>query len=241
MIKKLQRPVLLPVYQCNIHVWATEPTGPRDLDKIFFELLQIGVTTRGQMADCLGVDDDSFVFTHLDILVRDGYVSEKENLYALTDHGNQFIDGKFMEDSFSPEEFSFFWDVMKHSAVEKPRNSNNQGKKIEDKAVLDDRELLSILPQIFNKKNRAKSLEFYSINESERGGKIYHKKMWAEYIAIFEQSKSTMDDGWQVELREIDAKGRKILCRDLTEIANDRTKQWWQHFETYFQELKAAK
>ena len=38
--------VLLPFWKFKVDVWATEKGGPKDLDQIFFGLLQNGVNTR---------------------------------------------------------------------------------------------------------------------------------------------------------------------------------------------------
>lgn len=235
----------LPMYKYAAHVWAAHQSGPRQLDQIFFELLQNGVTTRSQLAECLGIDDNSFIFAHLDILVREGYVEEAENRYAMTEHGKKFVDGAFMEESFCSEKFTFHWNEVQESVVPKPNKTAKQSdgkgpvKWVKHQGGLAREKLLSVLAESFNHANRSKSMEYHSIDDSDRGGFINSKETNAEYIAIFYESTPNTSGIWRVDLRKVEGDGEPVLCRDLTEAANDHDRPWRSQFEKHLLEMKA--
>ncbi|MDD9884434.1 MAG: helix-turn-helix domain-containing protein [Gammaproteobacteria bacterium] len=223
--------IRLPVYQYTAPVWAANKSGPQELDQILFELLKNGIATRRQLAKCLGIDDDSFIFTHLDILVREGYVAETDNRYAMTEHGEKFVDGAFMEESFRAVKFTFYWDEIRETVVSKPNKMSKRSggkepvKWIKHHGGLNQEELPSVVAESFNKEKRSQSLEYHSINNSERGGFIKSKEICAEYVAVFYELPSNAG-AWQVELRKMGDDGELDLCRDLTEAMNDHDKPW---------------
>lgn len=235
----------LPMYKYAAHVWAAHQSGPRQLDQIFFELLQNGVTTRSQLAECLGIDDNSFIFAHLDILAREGYVAETENRYTMTEQGKNFVDGKFLEESFRSKKFTFHWNEVQESVVPKPNKTGKRSdgkepvKWVKHQGGLNQEKLLSVLAESFNKEKQSQSLEYHSIDDSERGGLIQSKKIWAEYVAVFYDSTSNASGDWKVELRKKDGDGELDLCSGLTEAANDHDKPWRNQFEKHLQEMKS--
>jgi len=235
----------LPVYRYTAPVWAASKSGPRQLDQVFFELLQNGVATRRKLTECLGVDDDSFIFAHLDILVREGYVAEVENGYVMTEHGKKFVGGEFLEESFRSEKFTFYWDEVQESVVPEPNKPGGRGKGkeqarwIKHRGGLAREKLLSVLAESFNQANQSKSMEYHSINDSDRGGFIKSKKINAEYIAIFYESAPNTSGAWRVELRKVEGDDESVLCRDLTEAVNAHDKPWRSQFEKHFLEMTA--
>ena len=70
---------LLPFFKYKIKIEVKKNVGPRDLDKVFFKLLEKGVNTKKEIKKCLGINKwDGFIIEHLDLLVKDKYVEKNE-------------------------------------------------------------------------------------------------------------------------------------------------------------------
>ena len=225
----------LPVYKYEVDLLASGQTGPRDLDKVFFGLIQNGVASREEMSERLGIEQDSFVFAHLDILEREGYVVEKDGRYELSKLGKEFKRGDYLEESLlRKEKFTFFWDEVSEHETGDPGNAKIQKdgkekvKRLSHQGGLGRDQLVMKVADSFNQEELQKQgknyspLEFYSI---ERWG-VW--KRHAKYAAIFYKSRTDSDD-WEVELREMNHDNELELCRDLTETAN-APKPWREQF-----------
>lgn len=229
--------VLLPFHSFNLSVLATKRSGPNELDKIFFDLIQNKINTRKQIAHRLGVDEDEFIFNHLDILMQAGYVSnEKENIYSITEQGQHFVSGKFEEERFEKISFKFIWgEIMNRveadvKIIKKPKKSqySRTHDKIEngERPVID--EILTPLAEHFNKVKREDGIVFYDIDFSE---KIEYFLVYAEYVALFYTPQSD-EDNLHIDLRvrDKDDSSQFSLCRELTDKIN-KEEYWYELFK----------
>lgn len=240
--------VALPVWRMTTDVWATEKTGPRQLDDIFFGLLQNGVNTREEIARRLGVDQDEFVLTHLDILVREGYVSHEQGVYDIAEKGRLFVRRDFLEDGLKKEKFSFNWcEAGAHIIGPDIQvvSDSKDGRKIKHGTYAEDK-LLDALPEHFNASKREENVVFYDIDSSARGHPFFKKeRVYAEYAALF-YTPVQGEDEWCVDLRvrNLDVRddfGEREFPKheELTRIVN-KEEDWRNKFGKIYAEFRKA-
>lgn len=234
--------VLLPLRHFKPTIWATTQTGPGRMDRIFFGLLKNGGTSRKEIANLLGVDEDEFIFSHLDELVRAGYVVFTDSKYQLTQEGQNFEDGHAKEDYLEKMEFSFIWGDMSQKieigleSIVTAKQKDVRRKLNHLKSTNEDTLLSALVPH-FNEdiKSRENGLVFYDVDSS--GRQFPHERVYAEYLAVFYESSSEDSNDLLVELRMYDNidKNFNPCSKNLIQTANEE-EYWQKQFEEIFEE-----
>ena len=239
--------VLLPFSKFTVTVWGTTETGPDKMDKIFFQLLRHGVNTRIAIASRLGVDEDEFIFTHLDIMVREGYVFLNSDKYGLTQKGEQFCGGDFKEERLQKhEKFRFVWNDV-GNRVEDIGSENNAfrskkiGRKIKHADLPPQDELVEILKKHFNQVMTKEKVAFYNIDSSGQGEAFHTRsKLYQQFAALFyapKQGQDGVNDRWHLDLRVYsDEDAKFILCNDIIKKVN-KDEYWREQFEEIYKEI----
>lgn len=229
--------ILLPFHSFKLSVLARKRTGPEELDDIFFNLIQNKINTREQIAKRLGVDEDEFIFNHLDALIHAGYVSiEKENTYNITEQGRHFISGEFKEERFEKISFEFIWGNMMNrietdvTIIENSKEDqySRTHDKIKHSELPVNDALLTPLAKHFNKVKYKDGIVFYDIDISKR---IKYLRNYAEYVALFYTSQSGGDNlRIDLRVRDKDDSSQFSPCEELSEkIKNEE--YWYKKFK----------
>ena len=236
--------VFLPYREYTPDVWAIEKTGPRQMDKIFFGLLENGVDTQEKIAKQLGVEENEFILTHLDILIHDGYVAESANsdILTLTEQGLSFDSGKFQEKGLKKiKKFRFIWDDM--TACIKPdikftKRQANYLKTVKHGEDPDEDDIMPILAEHFNKKRgEVEKVTFYNVANPDVGQRRFpYRKKYAEYAALFYVSKKEQNDLCRIDLRIQNDSGEFDPCKDLSDMASEKNSSWYKKFEKIYTE-----
>lgn len=226
----------LPIAKYTAEIRATMHQGVQKLDEVFFQLIQNGVVTREALAKHLGLNLDSFIFNHVDILVREGYVAESNERYQLTESGVQFLRGETKEETLKTETFTMYWDEVGEVAVAdlesrafQPLYQNSKFKlEITHQGGLVGAALGDALAKSFNHKFKTDGLEFYQLVRLKN-----HKKEYAVYIAIFLSPPNATPEDWELEIRQFEKHNKDwelVLNRELTAVVNDRDGPWREQF-----------
>jgi len=229
--------VFLPMWRFRPLVWAITHAGPQQLDIIFLGLLRNGVTSRKEIANRLGTDKDEFVFSHLDALVREGYVEFSGEVYQITPKGEDFESGKIEEERIEKNVFPFIWGSMSDKIESNDIVRNPKGTKLNYAYPPDEDVLLGELVECFN--NHPDSLEnnliFYSVDDSHGKRGFPYDRVYAEAAALFYKSKKDRDDFF-VDLRVPDENDilRYRLCKELKVKANEE-EYWREQFEKIYE------
>lgn len=229
------REISLPFRRITTDVWVTETVGPGELDRIFFRLIQSKVNTREELAKYLGVDEDEFIFEHLEILIRDEYIKENAGKYSLTESGQGFYDGSVEETKHQKCEYKFIWSDIGNCIEDEDGFTNLSEKSsfpIEhghiDPPSQDD--LLEDLPEHYNNHNED-GLIFYDITSS-----FHQERRSKPYVALLYINEKDEND-WRIDLR-VPSEGAPseentfIYCEDLTEKVN-QNKNWRERIKKF--------
>lgn len=236
--------VLVPLWRFKPDVWATTNAGPQQLDTIFFGLLENGVTSRKDIAARLGVDEDEFVFAHLDELVRKGYVADEGGSYKLTAEGGDFASGKTQEERLEKIQFPFVWgDMSKQVEPESAvAGKGTTGHKLKHGPYPPDDDLISVLAKQFNEdaESRERGLVFYDADYPTAARRFHYDKIHAEYTALFYAPQQSHDE-LIVDLRVYDKDDdlHFRLCEDLSRNANE-DEHWHKQFADIYDKQAAA-
>lgn len=236
--------VLVPLWRFKPEVWATTSAGPQQLDAIFFGLLENGVTSRKDIAARLGVDEDEFVFTHLDELVCKGYVADEGGSYKLTAEGGDFASGKTQEERLEKIQFPFVWgDMSKQVEPESAvAGKGTTGHKLKHGPYPPDDDLISVLAKQFNEdaESRERGLVFYDADYPTAARRFHYDKIYAEYTALFYAPQESGGD-LVVDLRVYDKDDdlHFRLCEDLSRNANE-DEHWHKQFADIYDKQAAA-
>jgi len=224
--------VLLPYRSVTTSILVMGKFGPQRMDEIFLGLLQHGVNTRKEIARRLGVDEGEFIFTHMDVLIRSGYVVEHQDVCALTEQGESFVSGNHYEERLQKMGYEFCWGDMSaqiETDVQIARKSDAY--KLRHQKRLDEDDLTDKLIAHFNAENRENGMVFYDIASPEGGRRFYDKKKHAKYAALFYAPKDGGRNLGRVDLR---VRSEKFdLCVALSQAANEE-ECWREQFEKIY-------
>jgi len=227
--------VLLPFRSFTTSVLAMGQFGPQVLDEIFLGLLQNGANTRKEIAMRLGVDEGEFIFIHLDLLIRGGYVVENQGVCTLTEQGKSFASGDYREDRLQKTRYRFFWGDMTAQIEDIQIAKKSSAHELEHQQYPAEDDLVDKLITRFNaeKENRENGIIFYDIASPEGGRRFYSKKVYAKYAALFYVSKESENDLCRVDLRVQNKRSHKFdFCEDLSRAANEE--DWRDQFEKIY-------
>lgn len=224
--------VLLPYRTVTASILAMGKFGPQRMDEIFLGLLQNGVNTRKEIAKRLGVDEDEFIFTHLDVLIRSGYAVENQEICALTEQGKSFASGDHHEERLQKIRYEFCWgDMTAQIETNVQIVKKLDAYKLWHQQHLDENNLLDKLIAHFNAENRENDLVFYDIASPEGGRRFYDKEKYAKYAALFYVPKESDNSLGRVDLR---VRNEKFdLCAALSRAANEE-EYWRNQFEKIY-------
>ena len=201
-------------------------------------MLENGVNSREEIAARLGVDKDEFVFSHLDELVREGYVADDGGIYALAPMGADFLHGKIREDRLEKIQFPFVWGDMSQQAepasiiAKKPAAAH----KLSHKGGPPDDDIASALAKCFNEDA-----------QSRKHGRVFYDadtptvtQRYGEYTALFYAPQESGGD-LVVDLRVYDKDDdwHFRLCEDLSRNANEE-EHWRKQFADIYDKQAAA-
>lgn len=224
--------VLLPYRSVTTSILAMGKFGPQRMDEIFLGLLQHGVNTRKEIAKRLGVDEDEFIFTHFDVLIRNGYVVENQDVCALTEQGESFVSGDHYEDRLQKISYEFCWgDVTAQIETNVQIAGKLDAYKLRHQEHLDEDDLTDKLIAHFNAENRENDMVFYDIASTEGKRRFYDKEKHAKYAALFYGPKEGGNSLGRVDLR---IRNEKFdLCTALSRAANEE-EYWREQFEKIY-------
>ena len=223
--------VLLPYRSVKTWILAMGKFGPQRMDEIFLGLLQHGVNTRKEIARRLGVDEGEFIFTHLDVLLRNGYVVENRGVCALTERGESFASGNHYEERLQKMGYEFCWgDMSAQIETDVQIARKLDAYKLRHRKHLDEADLTDKLIAHFNAENRENDMVFYDIASTE-GRRFYDKENHAKYAALFYVPKEGDNGLSRVDLR---IRNEKFdLCATLSQAANEE-EYWRDQFEKIY-------
>lgn len=224
--------VLLPYRSITTSILTMGKFGPQRMDEIFLGLLQHGVNTRKEIAKRLGVDEGEFIFTHLDVLLRNGYVVENQGVYTLTEQGESFASGGHYEERLQKISYEFCWGDMTAQIETNVQIAKKlDAYQLRHQKLIDEYDLTDKLIAHFNVENRENDMIFYDIASPERGRRFYDRENHAKYAALFYASKESGSNLGRVDLR---IRNEKFdLCAALSRAANEE-EYWREQFEKIY-------
>lgn len=238
--------VLVPLWHFKkAEVWATKDAGPQQLDKIFLGLLHNGIASRKEIAARLGVDEDEFIFAHLDELVRAGYVADNGDACTLTPQGEGFFRGQVKEERMEKVSFPFVWGDM--SGRIEPESivagKSAKGRKLKHNAYPPDDDLISALAEYFNKDadSRERKLTFYDAAYPAASRRFYRDKTYAEYVALFyapAQGSGDLITDLRVYDKNEESYSHFRLCEELSD--NAKEDHWRKQFAEIYEKENAV-
>ena len=224
--------MLVPLRRFKYNVWAQTNVGPLQLDRIFLGLLENDITSRKGIAARLGINEDEFIFSHLDELVHRGYVADDGNSYSLTPIGEGFLRGNIRERRMEKKTFSFVWGNMSQRVEPKGivADKSAKGKKLTLDSSLNDDDMIDTLAKCFNKdENSVKhKLVFYDAEF------IHATLVHAEYVALFYAPKKGGEPIVDLRIPDKDDKNNFRPCEDISDKANNE-KHWREQFGKIWQ------
>ncbi|MDD9799406.1 MAG: hypothetical protein OXU29_02915 [Gammaproteobacteria bacterium] len=234
--------VLLPFRSVTTSILAMGKFGPQMLDEIFLGLLQNGANTRKKIAARLGVDEDEFIFTHLDLLIRGGYVVENQGVCALTEQGKSFVSGDYREERLQKiDKYKFYWGDMTAQIEADVRIARKlDARELKHRQYLAEDDITDKLITHFNAENRENGVVFYDIAFPEGGRRFHVKKRYAKYAALFYVSKENGNGLCRVDLRMRNKGDSEFRpCKELSRAANEEG-YWREQFEKIYAERIGA-
>ena len=233
--------VALPLWQFTPMVWIMNHQGPAQLDKIFFALIKNGIVTRQNIASRLGVDKDEFVLSHLDALVREGYIDADGDVYSLAQKGMGFVSGAIKEERLEKENCTFVWDDMSETMTIAKDTVKRKTLTIQKELRLNHRpyptndDLLLEMAKCFNQDAKLQKLDsvFYDVAQVAGHYAFYAKKYYDEYIAVF-FAKPDGELRVDLRVRNKDAVENFELCGELRDKANE-IPHWCEEFKRIYE------